>query len=102
LRIRMRWYRASSISINGPEGDVSFVMYLAVVAADHGRRRCPPTQRQEHGNGDRDGNANRPQGERPTPSVSLLGRPRAATKEQGVAGRQTTGGTWIGRAEAVS
>jgi hypothetical protein len=31
----MRWYRASSISVSGPEGDVSFVMYLAVVAGEH-------------------------------------------------------------------
>ena len=35
FRIRMRWYRASSISVSGPEGDVSFVMYLAVVSGEH-------------------------------------------------------------------
>ena len=37
----MRWYRASSISMSGPEGDVSFVMYLAVVSGEHPTSSAP-------------------------------------------------------------
>ena len=37
----MRWYRASSISMSGPEGDVSFVMYLAVVAGEQPTSSAP-------------------------------------------------------------
>jgi len=41
LRIRMRWYRASSISMSGPDGEVSFVMYLAVVAGEQPTSSAP-------------------------------------------------------------
>jgi hypothetical protein len=37
----MRWCRASSVSRSGPDGDVSFVMYLAVVSGEHPTSSAP-------------------------------------------------------------
>ena len=37
----MRWYRASSISVSGPKGDVSFLMYLLVVSGEQPTSSAP-------------------------------------------------------------
>ena len=80
-----------------------------LLAADHGRRRCPPTQRQEHGFTTRIVGAIK--GIMEAVPFSFRPRPtRAGTASEGVAGRkehgrggaETTGVPGVGRRDRLS